>query len=72
MREVRRFQCEICGKDFGIESLAEECERKHKIPVSVQARWNWNKDILGYPDEVLIRFHGGDRCMYKRVSADLG
>lgn len=64
MKEVKLYECEICGTRFASESIAKDCESAHKKIIVINKRQYRSKEP--YPDKVTIQFSDGKYVDYKR------
>ena len=66
MKELKLYQCEICGTQYNNRKFTEECEAYHKIPKEVAAiKYRSLKGGGEYPDYVNITFKDGSVRRYK-------
>lgn len=66
MKEIKLYQCEICGTQYKDLQSAEDCEDFHKIPEKVKAiKYKSIKGGGKYPDYVNIEFNDGSVVKYK-------
>ena len=66
MKELKLYQCEICGTQYKDKEMAEECEQFHSIPKKVEAiKYRSIKCNFKYPDYVNIAFNDGSIRRYK-------
>lgn len=62
--KVELYKCSLCGRTFANLYIAEQHEKKHKIPVLVgDAEYSLDRDE---PNSVLIKFNNGDLTRYYR------
>lgn len=68
MIQVTQYVCECCGTQYANKLDAQNCEKNHKIPLSIK-RSNYHNigvDKTGYPNRVDIAFSDGSVITYKR------
>lgn len=66
MKELKLYQCEICGTQYKSQKMAEECERFHAIPKKVEAiKYRSINGNGKYPDYVNVIFWDGSVRRYK-------
>lgn len=62
--KVELYKCSICGRTFTNLYIAEQHEKKHKIPMLVsEPEYSIGRDE---PNSVLIKFNNGDLERYYR------
>ena len=68
MKELRLYQCEICGTSFSNKDKAKECENTHKkITKVVPAKYRpYTSAKDGIPDIIAVEFNDGSIIKYKR------
>ena len=62
MKEVKLYECEICGTRFASESAAKDCEAAHKKIVT-KLRYHLKES---YPDRIIVEFSDNKCVEYKR------
>ena len=69
MKELKLYQCEICGTQYKSKVDCKNCESSHIKPVKVSgAKWN-AKNVGctdGYPVKVTVTFEDGKTADYRR------
>lgn len=66
MKELKLYQCEICGTQYKSQKIAEECEAYHNIPIRVEAiKYRSINGNGKYPDYVSVTFNDGSSKRYK-------
>jgi hypothetical protein len=68
MKELKLYQCELCGTQYASEKFAKDCEESHRIikeakPYKYRSLKS-NPD--GFPDSVIVEFDNGRQIIYKR------
>lgn len=68
MKELKVYQCEVCGATFDDEKKAKECEQSHmKIIKTISAKFKPYTSMKdGTPDSVIIEFEDGSKVSYIR------
>jgi len=70
MKEVNLYlyQCEFCKKQYKNEIDAQNCEKNHKIPNSIEnlKYVPYNNDKSGYPEIITMKFMDGSSIRYKK------
>ena len=64
MKEVKLFQCELCGVSYKDKQKCEQCEKSHVKPVKIVGRKFNNRP--GYPSQVFVLMENGVSLTYKR------
>lgn len=65
MKELKLYQCEICGAQYKSQKTAEECEAYHSIPKQVKAAYRSINGGGKYPDYINVIFNDGSIKRYK-------
>ena len=52
MKEIKSYQCELCGRQFKTAEEAQECEREHKKNLSIVGKTYERSD--GFPGIIRI------------------
>ena len=68
MKEVKLYQCEICGTKYGEKQKAKDCEMCHKIPKEIsECRYLSKKqNEEGHPKRITVKFTDGTEADYHR------
>lgn len=68
MKEITKWQCDICGQIYCDKESASECEKKHSIPMKIitpkGAKW-CDFTANGYFRFITVEMGNGKRCLYK-------
>lgn len=54
MKELKLYQCEICGRQFKTEEEAQECEREHKKYLRVIGKTYSANEGCGFPKFITV------------------
>lgn len=68
MKQITLYVCKHCGYQYANKLDAQNCEKNHKVPVSIK-KANYTSigvDKTGYPSKVNIVFSDGSELYYKR------
>lgn len=68
MKELKMYQCEVCGTQFADKKKAEECEHKHrKVIKMISAKYRpYTSAKDGIPDNIIVEFDDGNKIRYVR------
>lgn len=68
MKELKLYQCEVCGTTFKDEKKAKECEHTHrKVIKIISAKYRpYTSSKDGIPDNVIVEFDDGNKIRYVR------
>ena len=68
MKELKMYQCEVCGTQFADKKKAEECEHKHrKVIKMISAKYRpYTSAKDGIPDNIIVEFDDGKKIRYVR------
>ena len=68
MKELKLYQCEICGTKYVSKIFAEDCEKSHKIPKEISGcRYlSQKQNQSGYPQKISVVFDDGKTIDYHR------
>lgn len=68
MKELKLFQCEICGTQYASRIFAENCEESHKVPMKISGckYLSQKQNQSGYPQKISIIFDDGKTIDYHR------
>jgi len=68
LRELKLYQCEICGTQYADKINAKTCEESHKIPKKILGckYLSYKQNQLGYPQKISIVFEDGKVVEYHR------
>lgn len=64
MKEVKLYECEICGVRFKAEDEAKECESAHKKIIAINKQRYCRREP--YPNIITIQFSDGEYIDYER------
>lgn len=69
MKEIKLYQCEICGAEYRNKEEAAACEVNHAKTLEVVdckfTRKTWMKD--GFPTEITVKSENGRERKYGRL-----
>ena len=54
MKELRFYQCELCGRQFETAEDAQECEREHKKNLRVIGQTYSRNEVYGFPKFITV------------------
>ena len=54
MKEVKLYQCELCGRQFKTAEKAQECEREHKKNLRVIGKTYSANEGCGFPKFITV------------------
>lgn len=63
MKEVKRYQCEHCGRLYANKSECEVCEGQHAIPRKIVEVLHIAKCV--YPTRIDVEFDNGEVRSYE-------
>ena len=68
MKQIQKYQCEVCHTEYAKREDAVACEKNHKIPKAiVETRYLTKaQDGGGYPVTITVLMNNGERITYKR------
>lgn len=68
MKQLQKYQCEICGTEYAEKKVAEMCEKNHKKPLEIWGTRDLPKSMngAGYPISIEVRMSDGVIITYKR------
>lgn len=68
MKELKLYQCEICGTQYKEKMACTKCEKSHLQPCKiVHCRYvPYGNNIKGYPVAIEVSFKDGKTATYKR------
>lgn len=68
MKRIELLQCEICGTQYKLKREAEECEKSHIRPLTIENCRYMPKNMVdnGYPVTIDVQFKDGITIRYRR------
>lgn len=68
MKELSKYQCEICKTEYAHKCDCTECEANHKTRAKIKEKryLPYHKDTCGYPIDLNVEFEDGKVIKYKR------
>ena len=54
MKEIKTYQCELCGRQFETAEYAQECEREHKKNLRVIGQTYSRNEVYGFPNFITV------------------
>nr|DAT11587.1 MAG TPA: C2H2 type zinc-finger protein [Caudoviricetes sp.] len=68
MKELKLYQCEICGTKYAEKSKARECEKYHAKDLEITTRdyRGMNEGSGKFPVKIWVRSKDGTDVMYRR------
>nr|DAN51780.1 MAG TPA: C2H2 type zinc-finger protein [Caudoviricetes sp.] len=68
MKEIKLYQCEICGTKYAEKLKAKECEKYHAkdLVISDCKYQGMNENSGKFPVEIWVRSKDGAEIMYRR------
>lgn len=54
MKELKLYQCEICGTKYTNKEEAQECEQGHKKNLRITTREYSENDEYGFPEFIVV------------------
>lgn len=54
MKEIKSYQCELCGRQFKTAEKAQECEREHKKNLRVIGKTYSVSEVCGFPKFITV------------------
>lgn len=68
MKEIKLYQCGICGTQYKMKNECEACEKHHVKPKRITGKKYHGKNMCsdGYPIHVTVSFEDGNTITYKR------
>lgn len=68
MKTLQKYQCEVCHTEYAREKDAEECEKSHKIPLTIKSARHLAKaqNGTGYPVAITVHMSDGKDITFKR------
>lgn len=63
MKELKLYQCEVCGTEYSDESKAKECEKYHATGLRISGH---KYDRIGrFPVKIWVKSKDGEERMYR-------
>lgn len=68
MKELKLYQCEICGTQYKVKNECKECEKRHIKPKKINGTryLNFKDNNKGYPVSISVEMEDGVTITYKR------
>lgn len=68
MKELKLYQCEICGTQYKEKNECKECEKRHIQPKKITGtrHLSYKKNQKGYPVSITVEMEDGNTVTYKR------
>ena len=68
MKTLQKYQCEVCHTEYARKKDAEDCEKSHKIPLSIAGARHLARaqNGTGYPVAITVHMSDGKDITYKR------
>ena len=68
MKELKLYQCEICGTRYPSEEKAKECEENHVTNLKIINCIHWKKVSCedGFPAEIIVESEDGRVETYRK------
>lgn len=68
MKELKLYQCEICGTKYAEKLKAKECEKYHAKDLEITTRdyRGMNEGSGKFPVKIWVRSKDGTEVMYRR------
>lgn len=68
MKELKLYQCEICGTKYAEKLKARECEKYHAKDLEITTRdyRGMNEGSGKFPVKIWVRSKDGTEVMYRR------
>ncbi len=68
MKELKLYQCEICGTQYKNKAECKECEKRHIKPKGITGTryLNFKDNKKGYPVLISVEMEDGFTITYKR------
>lgn len=54
MKEIKSYQCELCGRQFKTAEKAQACEIGHKKNLRITTREYSENDEYGFPEFIVV------------------
>ena len=54
MKEIKSYQCELCGRQFKTAENAQACEREHKKNLRVIGKTHSVSEVCGFPEFITV------------------
>lgn len=68
MKEIKLYECSICGTQYNEKTKCEKCEKSHVKPLKIidtrYLRQDYNQK--GYPHKITVEMVNGDKVIYHR------
>ena len=68
MKEIKLYQCEVCGTKYADKNEAKKCEKYHVKDFEI-ARCDYrgmNESAGAFPTKIWVRSKDGAEVMYRR------
>ena len=67
MKEIKLYQCDICGTRYTNEKIAKECENNHVTKLEIVDCIHWKKASRedGFPGEITVESADGRERNYR-------
>lgn len=68
MKEITKYQCEVCNTLYADKTECINCEANHKISFKISEVVCMSKDREpdGYPHSIILKFSDGKEIYYVR------
>jgi len=64
LKEITRYECEVCGTDYNAPDEAQKCEGSH--PKVKEVRYKYGYEMMNaYPHGIEVEFENGTTVFYK-------
>lgn len=71
MKEIKLYECSICGIRYGTKERCEKCEKSHHKPVGISSfRYKSDPYDKTYPEIIYVKMDNGCLEMYRREDDD--
>nr|DAE93167.1 MAG TPA: C2H2 type zinc-finger protein [Caudoviricetes sp.] len=68
MKEIKLYQCDVCGTKYAEKLKAKECEKYHAKDLEITTRdyRGMNEGTGKFPVKIWVRSKDGTEIMYRR------
>ena len=68
MKEIKLYQCDVCGTKYAEKLKAKECEKYHAKDLEITTRdyRGMNEGTGNFPVKIWVRSKDGTEIMYRR------
>ena len=67
MKEIKLYQCSVCGTNYNIENECVECEKSHKTELKIRSAQHspYKNNRKGWPVRIFVEDESGKIAEYR-------